>query len=442
MTALRFAALLLFSFPAALHAAEPFARSEVLTKGRLVAGQQIEIAIDVYVPNFFKGAPEFPLFTIKDAIVSLPDQRSSNMVESVGDDEFSGIRKSYMVMAEQPGDLRLPSITIPVAYANDDGATTEGIVTPPAVEFAVGAVPGDWEGQIPLVSSEVAIDQQLDRDPSTMKTGDALVRLITIRADDTQPMMIPVPEFAQPPGIKIYRADPELRTAGSDDDAPNAAQRIESVTYVAEKAGEIILPPVDVRWFDPTSGKIEVTEAPAIKIVATENPASAQVIAAGTAPAADREANRREVNRMLLSTALRGLLALLLFVPAYYLIERLRLRWEKAGRRRAESESAYFHKVETALSGKEPLLAWRALDAWAVRLGFRSISDWAARFPDGELHAALARFEETLFRGGEHMQYAQAMAQLARHLPAARYAANLNVRHAGKTGGVLPPLNP
>ncbi|MBL0371534.1 BatD family protein [Rhizobium sp. KVB221] len=443
MTMLRLAALLLLvCFPHVLRAAEPFARAEVLTKGRIVAGQQIEIAIDVFAPNFFKSAPEFPLFELKDAIVTLPDQRALNMVDTVDGVEYSGIRKSYMVMAERPGSFALPVIKIPVAYATDAGGAANGTAMVPSVAFAADGVPGDWGGQAPLVATKVLISQELDRDPATLKVGDALVRRVSVLADDTQPMMIPVPNFAAPAGTKVYRTDPELGQRGSAGDDPDAARRTETVTYVAEKAGTITLPPVEIRWFDSVSGRIETASAPDIKITVKENPAPAQVIPAGSAPQADLEVTRRGVNHLLFQTLLLGLAALILFALAYLLLGKLSERWEEMKRRKAESEPAYFHKVNAALSGNEPLAAWRALDAWAKRLGFRSISDWAMSLGQGELDRALNHFQRTLYGADERDEQQNAMAELNRCLLDARRISLSGKSRAAPARHTLPPLNP
>lgn len=435
--------LLLFCLPATLHAAEPFARSEWLTKGRIVAGQQIELAVDVFAPNFFKSAPDFPLFELKDAIVALPDQRALNRVVTVDGVQYSGIRKSYMVMAERAGDFTLPAIIFSVAYANDDGATATGKAAVPALSFTADAVPGDWAGQTPLVADGVTIEQHLDHDPATLKAGDALVRRVSISVDGTQPMMIPAPDFAAPAGIKLYRADPRLDQPGFDNDDPDAARRTEAVTYVVEKAGVVTLPPVDVKWFNPATGKIETAEAPAVKLEVKDNPAPKQVIPAGDAPGAfDRDANRRAVNALLFHTMLRTLTALALFAIAYYLFSRLEAWWEEAKRRRAEAEPAYYRKLEAALSGKEPMAAWRAFDTWARRLGFGTAAECAASAGNVALSHAFEGLERSLFGGGARQSASDSMKALRHNLPEGRRRLLRARGHGSIRQMALPPLNP
>lgn len=433
--------LLVLGLPRALLAAEPFARAEVVTKGKIVAGQQVEIAVDILVPNFFKGAPEFPLFPLNGAIVTLPDQRALNMNDSVDGVDYSGIRKSYMVMAQHDGSFALPELAIDVAYADDDGNTVEGKVTLPPVSFTADAVPGDWGDQMPLVTTSLKVSQSLDRDPATLKVGDALVRTIKLAAADTQPMMLPEPDFPVPEGVKPYRADPALADPGKDAANPDAATRTDTVTYVVGRSGAATLPAVDIKWFNPQSGKMEVAEAPAVTLKVAPNP-TAQVIPAGApVQSFDQIAARRAVTRSLVQTGLTALAALALY-GLFYLCE-LRLRaWLEASRqRRAQSEHTYFKQATKALSGREPLPALRSLDLWTRRMGYRTSAQWVDDAGSSELRRAFDALQRALFGGGGG-DVPRTMAELARILPTARAESQNRTRSASIHARSLPALNP
>lgn len=441
---LRCLGILLFVFllPRMLLAAEPFARAEVLTKGKIVAGQQVEIAVDVYAPNFFKSAPEFPLFPLEGAIVTLPEQRALNMNDTVDDVDYSGIRKSYMVMAQHAGDFALPALTIDVAYADDDGNTVQGKATLPKLSFTAGDVPGDWGDQAPLVTTSLKVSQTLDRDPAKLKAGDALVRTVSLIAGDTQPMMLPVPDFVAPEGVKVYRADPALADPGKDKDNPDAAIRTETVTYVVDKAGPNSLPAVDIKWFNPASGKMETAEAPAVTLSVAVNPA-AQVIPAGTpSQSLDQLATRRAITRSLAHTALVAMVALALY-GLFYLFElRLRAWLEQTAQQRAQSEETYFKHARRSLAGTEPLPALKSLDGWTRRMGYRSSAQWVEATGSTEVRTAFDAFQKALFGGGTTADARQAMAALAGVLPSARSRQRQYARSHSPEGRALPLLNP
>jgi hypothetical protein len=401
MARMLFVALLLALSASGVKAAEPFARTEILTEGDIVAGQQIEIAVDIFVPNFFKSAPDFEPFDLPDAIVTLPEQRAQNIVQTVDGVQYAGIRRSYLVIPRNAGDYTLPHTTFAVAYANDSGEPETGSVSLPPTRFSVRTAPGKWTAQAPLVATGVTISQTLDRDPATLKAGDALVRNLTIRAENTQSMMIPILTLPVPGGVKLYRADPVLTEAGADKDNPEASARSQVLTYVAEKPGSFSIPAVSIQWFDPSTRQVTTASTPAIKLVVAANPASAQAIPAGEAPATfDSKATRIAVYRHLAKTASIAVAAVLAFALLYLFGSRLRERWIDFAHTHAESEHVYFGRVKQALMADDAEAVWRAIDAWTRRAGFRSISQWVAGVDDPELSSAVTGLERSLYGKG------------------------------------------
>lgn len=433
--------VLLFALPGTLLAAEPFARAEVLTKGKIVAGQQVEIAVDIYVPNFFKGAPDFPLFPLEGAIVTLPEQRALNLNETIDEVDYSGIRKSYMVMAQHAGDFAFPPLKFDVAYADDDGKTVEGKATLPKLTFTAGDVPGDWGDQTPLVTTSLKVTQTLDRDPAKLKVGEALVRTVSLIADDTQPMMLPELDFAAPDNVKVYRADPSLVDAGQDKDNPDAAIRKERVTYVVDKAGRNTIPAIDVRWFNSESGKMESAEAPAVTLSVAANPAAQVIPASAPSQSLDQIATRRAVTRSLIHTALVALAALVLYFLFYLAELRLRAWLGRVAAQRAQSEHTYFKQALRALTGPEPTAGLTALDRWTQRMGYRSSTQWVEATGSVELKTTFHAFQRSLFRDGSQVEARSAMAALATVLPTARATQRTSARTRSRGERILPPLN-
>lgn len=438
-----FLACLLLALPMRVLAAEPFARAEVVTKGKIIAGQQMEIAVDVLVPNFFQSAPDFALFDLKDAIVALPDGRAENLVETVDGVQYSGIRRIYVVIPQVAGDYTLPAVTFAVTYANDDSQPTQGSASLQPIKFSVGPVPGDWADQTPFVAGAVTISQSLDRDPAQLKAGEALVRSIVISAKETRAMMIPAPTFATPEGLKLYQASPTLAEPGADSDNPDVASRKEIVTYIAEEPGSFVVPGLTLKWCDASKGKIATASAPAIQLNVKANPTPVQAIPAGEPQSRfDNAATARGVNRDLARIALTILVTVILYTGFFIFSARLGEAWRAFLGRRAQSEPAYFGRVRQALSAGEPQAIWSGLDIWTRRLGYRSISAWASSVGDGALQQALAGLERLLFGGGSETMSSEARLDLQRCIVAGRQQTLASGRRLVARHQALPPLNP
>ena len=381
-----------FASATPLFAAEPVVRVDVLTAPPIVAGQQVQVQVDVLVPNFFMSSPQFPNLDIPNAIVTLPDVRAENLVENIGSDSYSGIRRLYFVTPQMPGDYVLPPAVITFTYAAVPGQASNGSVTLPPVKFTVAGVPDAPAGNV-AAATALTLTQIIDREPKDLKTGDTLVRTVTAAAEGMQAMMIPVPEFPAPEGVHIYPHDPVLS------DKEGSSQRIDRVTYAFDKPGSYVLPAVEIDWYDPASQKHQVAQAPEIAVSVADSAAFKPAIAPPTAPEQPAPAAWRTWVKYWPWVAAIAALAVL-----GWLVKRMLPRlsaWRHARHLAHEqSEAAYFRRFQDACrSGRLPEI-YSALDSWSRRAGVVPVSAWLERNGDEATLAEFGRLESAMFGGG------------------------------------------
>ena len=435
------AVLLLLAPIAAAYAADPFARATVDTKGTIYPGQQITIDVDVFVPNFFMSPPQFPLFDLPNAVVTLPDSGAQNLNETVGGESFAGIRRSYLVTPQAAGDYVLPPVEITFTYAAVPGQASPGKVTLPPTRFTVITQPGAETGGTSVTAARVSVEQALDRDAKAMKAGDTLVRTVTVTADGMQAMMIPEPSFEAPEGVRIYRHDPKLEDQRTPRGEFVAGRRTDTVTYVFEKAESYTLPAVEVRWFDPQSGKSETASAPAVAVSVAETAASGPTIAP-PAPAEKLQPAWTHVDwsrwlpvagviLVALAAAGRVLLSGLPRLLAYFRARRVD---------RENSEPAYFRRFEEACHGGDRRAAYARLDAWARRGEIGPVTEWVRRYGDAEAQRAYAAFERSIFGSGSDP--APDFGGLRTGMARSRHSWLAKQQWRARDVQALPPLNP
>jgi len=370
---LRGFAFLLFMLTASagLHAAEPLARVEIVTKPPIAAGQQVQIQVDVLAPNFFLSPPKFPLFDLPNAIVTLPDTGAQNLVETIEGQSYAGIRRTYVVTPQTGGDFTLPPAKITFIYAAMPGQPgSEGSVTLPPQKFTVAGAPLGG----PATAQQITVTQKLDRDPLSLKAGDTLVRTITVEAQGMQAMMIPVPEFTAPEGVRLYPHDPVLSDKMDQGQGSIGGTRVDRVTYAFEGAGSYRLPVIEIAWYDPATQKNEVAQAPEVTVSVA---AAAGFTPAIKPPEITEEAPKRPDNLRLLPWVAAGLAALAFLA---WLVPRLwrRLRqWRQARRHRYEQSEAYsFRQFSTACRSGQGAPVYAALQSWATRAKTAPLRDW------------------------------------------------------------------
>ncbi|MFS2151687.1 BatD family protein [Rhizobium sp. Rhizsp42] len=422
--AILFAALL--AVPSFAHGAEPFVRTTVEGTGAIVAGQQVLVDVDVYVPDFFTSPPQFPLFDLPNALVTLPDVRSQNLTETIDGVQYTGIRKTYAIVPQVSGAYTSPAFGIEFGRASD-GKQTKATVNAPAVSFDVKAVAGE-EQQVTFAASNLVVEQSFDPDARSMKVGDALTRMISITAQDTQAMMIPPLDPGDVVGLHRYENAPAIQD-GIALGRNTASRRTETFVYTAEREGAFVLPEVSYSWFDVSSHESKSASLPAMTI----NVSAALSSTAEIKPVLeDAPRPLPYVQRQKAAIAIVLLLAVsgLLWI-GYRALPTIRSRIDRARERRRSSYSHCLKELRKTILTAPEMEVYNALQQWSRHLGFRTLEMWA-RAGSAELSSQVETLSRKLFKqeGGNFDRKALASA--------------VDVR---KTAGVvnqcrLPPLNP
>lgn len=383
-------ALLLFlMMVTGLQAAEPLLRVEILTKSPIVPGQQVQIQVDVLAPNFFLSPPKFPLFDLPNAIVTLPDERAVNLTETIKGESYAGIRRSYVVTPQTAGDFTLPPAVIPFTFAAVPGqAGMEGSVTLPPQTFTVAGAPASGGA----AAQQIGVTQDLDRDPKTLKAGDTLVRTITVTAQGMQAMMIPVPDFSAPDGVRLYPHDPVLTDKLDQAQGTIGGTRVDRVTYGFETAGSYRLPAIEIAWYDPKTQKNDVARAPEIAVTVAQAPGFTPAI---KPPEIAEPAPRHPVNLRLLAWVAAGVVALACLAWLVPRLWRSIGAWRKTRRLRYEQSEEYsFRQFSAACRGGDGGIVYAALQSWAGRAKVAPLRDWLG---NSEALVDYERLEASLF---------------------------------------------
>ncbi len=393
--------LLLFAALLAQTAGEPVVRVRIQGKQPALVGQAVTVDVQVLVPNFFLSAPQFPLFDLEGAVVTMPDESAVNLNDTIGGESYAGIQRSYSIVAQRPGALTLPPARITFRYAKVPGTSSPGFVTLPPETIAVDLPEGAGAASGPV--GKVTVTQKLDRDLEGLEAGDTLTRTVEVFAERTQAMMIPPPELEAPAGIRVYEKDPVLDDVTGDRGGFLGGRRTDRVTYLFEKPGDYVLPAIDFPWFDAASGEQQRAQAPEIRVSIAPRPATAPEIAPEPPPAepAGPPSKASSDWRRAIVAAVTGVAAALFLS---WIVRRYGppLRAWRASRRRerAESEAAYFERVARACRAGDAAAAYESLGRWVRRAGGGSISDWCSTVAAPELGAQIERLAKGLYSSG------------------------------------------
>ena len=332
-----------------------------------------------------------------------------------------------------------------IKYAAEPPATREAVVSLPRIEFE-SFIPDAAAGLHPfLAANNLTIEQAIQRSSDQLKAGDAVTRVITIKAEGTPAMLLPPTAFPAIDGLAVYPAQPSLQDKTDGRSDVMSASRVDSATYMLEKPGDYLLPAIDVRWWNPADGRIETAHLDAVALQVAGNPA-AQGTAAVNVGGARQSLNSFfdfVADHWLLTLIAVAILALLgWFAPR--LARTIALRRQQRREAWLQSESYFFDRLRHAARRGDARAAYFALLDWLQRFEptapLHTVEALKAAARDPALDRQISSIERELF-APDRNGAAWSPHQLLRRVSAARRG--LRRQAVGGARASLPrQLNP
>ena len=407
--------------------APPRATATLLTPSPIYLNQKAEVEVTLWRDDAEpdKPAPDFAEVRVRDAIAVRTDYAPPPELRNEDGVRYLLQKRRYLVFPQGIGVIEVPAIE--VSWADAEGRAR--VRTEPLQLEA--RPPPDAGTRDYVVADSVTLSESIDGNLEGLRVGDSVVRTITIDAAGTDAMMLPATSSPVSKGLAAYPDSPAMTTR--IDRGRYKATRADTVTYVAEEWGFYELPPVEVRWFQPATGRWGTERIEARSFRARVNP-ELGASAFGT----------------LSSNARRALIAmlLLLFGGSAFRLWRgragkrgRRLRaWIREARSEGPSERRLFWRVLRAAGRNRPTDTLNATYAWIAKRSTESSAQTldavAQRSPDFaapavDLQSSL--FSEDARAGGwSGRAYASAIRQARRE----------SVRVQSRRRKGLTPLNP
>lgn len=392
----------------------PFARTRLEPGDRVTVGQPVTIVVEVLVPSFFTGAPRFPDLDVDDSIALFED-RGRNFTERIDAITWAGQGRRYHVYPQRPGEFEIAEIPVTMRYRSESARSrTEAIVSPPPVRFSAVLPPGAEELPYFISTTGLEMAQDFDREPATLEVGEAFVRTITVTVTDALSMVVPPFTLESPVGLAAYADPAEVTDEGGERSERVIGTRVERTTYVAEKAGNYRLAPVELTWWDVGAQRMRTTTLAALEIRVEPSPDLVAAIPLPPeepgvdqeeAPARQRVSPIDLARRWGPSLAAAALLSYLLVRLWRRLAPSLWGQIAEARRRRSESEAANFASFRRAALSGDLRATWNRWAAWLDHVhhgpGAATARAFVEAAADPELDQQAAALEALLFAGDE-----------------------------------------
>ena len=413
-------------------------RAHLEPSGPVVAGSQIKLVVDCLTTTWFTEAPDWPLFTVPGAIVSLPDEQAENLHEVINGVDWFGVSRAYRIVPQTGGPFAIPPFAVTVQPGQASGPMK---LMTPLLKFAATVPAGAAGMHTFFPAQKLVATQQIEPSPKRVRVGDQVARTITQRAAGTQSMLIPPVNFSDVAGLKRYPKAATTEDIVEDRAGLVAGVRTDTVTYFVDHGGKFTLPAVTIEWWNAVAQKKETIVLPAVTFsaaAATEKPIFSIPVDALSKDAAHRIVVIDRGQVVLLGLLLTGVIALIWVYPKlsrFYIQAR---QWAVSARRRyAEGAAPAWRALRRAMREGSPQHIIPALYRWMdrsdefehpARLG--CLDQDGTRGIESLVDAVNTHYSD---RSGALVHWTQAEGSLRRTLKRAG--------KARKTEPLLPPLN-
>ena len=106
----------------------------------------------------------------------------------------------------------------------------------------------------------VEISAEWDKSRPQFMVGEAVTRTISVKAVGVLESQLPELNFTSTPDLKQYPSKPE--TTSTIDGTDIVSIRKISNVYIPQKSGELVIPGIEIKWFNITTGKSETAVLP------------------------------------------------------------------------------------------------------------------------------------------------------------------------------------
>ena len=359
--------------------------------------------------------------------------------------DINGVRHGvielrYAIFPQESGELLIPAQAFTATAVDRSSSNAYNPFGPkpgkvvrvksPQIPLTVTAKPASYPANTPwLPARSVALSEAWSPEPEAAIMGDSLTRSLVLTADGLASAQLPPLPATDVSGLRRYPDQPQLTNKTSDNGLQGSREEREAL--VANREGVIILPAVEVHWWNTTTDQLERSSIPARNLQVAANPAL-QILPPEAEPPTRTLATDVALWPWQLSTALLSLTTLLGFTLWWY------ARRQPAvvnSQQNGPSPRNLLDDLKRTCLANDSQATRHALDAWA-RQQPETLAEMAARFTP--LSDALDGLNGALYsESGQHWQGRNLWLAI-RSLPTAEDPES----PASPETSALPPLYP
>ena len=402
-------------------AAEDIVLRSMLAPEEAWVGQKVVLSVDVLAKDGWAQLRRVTDIEVDGAYLLDLESQGTRLSEIIDGDSYTGQRYSFMLFAQRGGRLSVPPVPVDVEIktwgADGDDRIDHKIV--PSVEFNVRIPPGVKDSYRLVTTGNFTTTQTWEPETATPMVGDAIKRRIELYAEDVSGMAFPPSLHDDIDDVGIYPGEPTVEDTFNRGELTGT--RIETVTYVFERAGQFEIPDIELIWWNIKTEELQRIVLPGLSLEVTGGVAEGV-----TALVAEQPQDKRLLRISLAAIAL-------VILSWLALGGRIGTGWKAWRKARNEAEAAYFRRIRHSAQSGDPAAVLRDTMCWLDRINKSS--------QPARLDLFLRQYGEPGVPDARIGKSKSGIRSFLRHLGTARNRWRRAQRDDGRTRDLLPNLN-
>ncbi|RLA30393.1 MAG: hypothetical protein DRR11_08740 [Gammaproteobacteria bacterium] len=334
---------------ASVLAAEEIILRTAVTPGEAWVGQKVVLHVDVLAKDGWAQLKKVTDTEVEGAYLLRLESQGTRLSETIDGDSYTGQRYDFMLFAQRDGKITIPPVLVDVeikTWGAGGGSRIERMSLP-LVEFVTRTPPGAQGIRGLISTSNLTAHQDWDPETESPVVGDAIKRRITLRAEDVSGMAFAPTLHNEMKNLGIYPGEPTVEDKFARGDLTGT--RVETVTYVVERAGDFELPSIELSWWNIDTQELQHIVLPGLTLQVTGGPAGAS-----------KQDERRSWSAFIV----------LLVVVVVLLVfgGRVLAGWTAWRQARNETEAAYFRRIRRSARTGDQKAVLRDTMRWLDRI--------------------------------------------------------------------------
>ncbi len=244
----------------------PFSRVEV-KRAEVIVGTPAIVTIKLFVPTYFKGQAEFPIYDSINVIIKELIQDPPEKARNIEGRDWTVISKVYWMLPMEAGDYSFPAESALGTYPDPvNNRRIDATFDLSGFSFSATLPAGAEELDPLIVANDLTLEQTWDGIEDPVEESGAITRTIVANIEGSSALFLP--PLIQPLTSELVKVYP-LNNAVKDLETYRGlgGSREDSVSYIAKYGGELTFPAISVQWYNTKTKEIETATVDGLSVV-------------------------------------------------------------------------------------------------------------------------------------------------------------------------------